>query len=418
VTDNLERRGAAAAIVTSFIGLTTSISPIALSSFGFFIVPLSREFGWSRGQVSGALAVMSFGLAFAGPLHGLWIDRFGLRMPILFSIVAFSAALGSLYWLSAPLWHLYAAFAAIALFAASASPIGYARMLIGRFDRHRGLALGIALAGVGAGSMLVPVVTQTVLGALGWRTAYLILAAVALIPLPLCALIFRRQVHNGATRQSDPEFIASESAASPGRRTFPLLVVIFVSLGAVSVGISAHLVPLLVDYGFPASFAASAATVVGLTIVVSRTGIGWLLDHVHAPLVLAFMTAALAGACFALALPATALVFAGAFMLGLGLGAEVDLMSFMVSRYWPTASFGKLYGLLFGVFLLGSGAGPLALATMFDRFGSYRIALHIAGGYTLLVAALCFALPRYRTMEQSSAPITRAHASERARPAT
>ena len=143
-------------LAAAFIGLMVSTGPLVIQSFGFFIIPLATEFDWSRGQVAGGAAIASIGLAVGGPLHGLAIDRLGPRLPILFSIVGLSAALASMYLLAPPIWRLYASFAAMTLLGSSASPIGYSRILIRTFDKHRGIALGVALAGVGTGTMLWP----------------------------------------------------------------------------------------------------------------------------------------------------------------------------------------------------------------------------------------------------------------------
>jgi MFS family permease len=60
-----------------------------------------------------------------------------------------------------------------------------------------------------------------------------------------------------------------------------------------------------------------------------------------------------------------------AVLLGLGVGAEVDLIAYMASRYFGLRSFGEIYGYLFGVFIVGTGLGPLATGIAFDRMGDY-----------------------------------------------
>jgi MFS family permease len=383
-------------LAAAFIGLLVCTGPLVVQSFGFFIIPLATEFHWTRGQVAGASAVALIGLALAGPLHGLAIDRLGPRLPILFSVAGLSAALASMYLLAPPIWHLYAAFAAMTLLGASASPIGYSQILIRTFDKHRGFALGVAVAGVGMGTMLLSPVIQGVIGAYGWRIAYLMLAGLALIPLPICSIVLRNADLGAPGSRPEVAWSATDPVPSAARRIV-LLAIIFFILGLVSVGFGTHLVSRLADAGFSRGYTAAAVMLSGLTVVLTRVGLGWLVDNVHAPFVLASATLALALACVLFMTPPSLFVAAVAVvMFGIGAGAELDLMSFLVSRYWPARSFGKIYGLLFGIFSIGSAVGPIFLGIMFDRLGSYHIALGVAAGCSVANAALCLGLPRYR----------------------
>lgn len=139
-------------VAAATIGLMLSQGMLLLYTFGVFARPLAAEFGWNRTQLAGALAAIGqYTFAIVAPLWGLFIDRFGPRAALLPSVVALSALIGSLSLLTPNLWHYYLVFAAVSLFAAGASPLGYSAILVRRFDRHLGLALGLALMGVGVG---------------------------------------------------------------------------------------------------------------------------------------------------------------------------------------------------------------------------------------------------------------------------
>jgi predicted MFS family arabinose efflux permease len=225
-------------------------------------------------------------------------------------------------------------------------------------------------------------------------------AAFALLPLPIDALVFPKPTRDRSIRVREALSVIGQAAP---RRTFLLLAVIFFFLGLVTVGYGAHLVPMLTDSGFAPSTAAAAVMMAGLTVVLSRVGIGWLVDNFHAPFVLAGVTLALALACTLLALPIFVVSLAiASVMFGIGAGAELDLLSFLVSRYWPSRSFGKIYGALFGIYSVGTGAGPVLFGVMFDRLGNYKTALAVAAAATVINAALCLGLLRYRKVQQSS----------------
>jgi nitrate/nitrite transporter NarK len=121
-----------------------------------------------------------------------------------------------------------------------------------------------------------------------------------------------------------------------------------------------------------------------------------LLDQLFAPL--------LAAACFATAavgigllwLGSTPLAFTGAFFIGLGLGAEVDLIPYLTARYFGLRAFGKIYSLVFAAFALAGALGPLILGAAFDKTGSYNAILIAFFAATLAAAVLIARLGPYR----------------------
>ena len=118
------------AVAGSTIGQILSCGTLALYSFGVFVKPLTAEFGWSRTGLFAALAFFQYGLAFSSPLYGLLVDRFGPRRVLLSSVVALSAVVGSLVFLSSHLWHIYLVFLLIPLLGGGASPVGYGAVLV------------------------------------------------------------------------------------------------------------------------------------------------------------------------------------------------------------------------------------------------------------------------------------------------
>ena len=100
------------------------------------------------------------------------------------------------------------------------------------------------------------------------------------------------------------------------------------------------------------------------------------------------------------AAPGSAYVIAA--LLGAVIGAEVDFTAFFVRRYFGEAVFGQLYGLVFfGIFLLGSGTGPVLASASFDRFGSYQPGALLFAAASVVIVALTFALPAYRTRNEA-----------------
>ncbi len=382
------------AVAATAIGLILSTATLALYTFGVFARPLMAEFRWSRTSVSIGLGCFQFGVAFASLLWGLATDRLGPRRTILFCVVALSCVVAAFSLLTPHLWHLYLLYLLIPVLGGAASPVGYSSVMVRLFEQKLGLALGLALMGVGLGAALLPPLAQAVVGAYGWRSAYLCLGAMTLVITLPAALIATRNVP-GPVRGA-----ATTSWAALGRmlrtRTYVRMTLAFVLLGIVSVGMLAHVFPMMVDVGLTPAAAARIVGLSGLAVVIGRGGLGWVLDRVHAPYVLAAVALVAAVVPLLLAFgqgPATGVI--AAVMLGAVLGAEVDLISYLIRRYFDQAAYGRLYGIAFGLFSLGATIGPVMLASSFDRFGSYKAGLVVFAVFALVIAALALALPPY-----------------------
>ncbi len=376
------------------IGLTMSTGTLALYSFGVFARPLTAEFGWSRTGLFAALAFFQYGLTFGSVIWGLLSDRLGPRRVILFCLATLSCLIASLALLTPHLWHLYLVFAAIPILGGAASPIGYSAVMVRLFDSKLGLALGLSLMGVGLGAAVLPPLAQFLLAEFGWRTAYVCLGLLTFVVTLPAALVATRNVPGPIVRPSERGGLSLRSMLRT--RAYLLLATAFVLLGIVSVGTLAHLVPMMVDLGITPAEAARIAGLSGLAVVVGRGGSGWILDRVHAPYVLAVVSLVAASVPLLLAFgEGPAAGYFAAVLLGGALGAEVDLISFLIRRYFDQAAYGRLYGIAFGLYSLGAGTGPVILGSSFDQLGAYRAGLVLFSVLGVVVAALALAMPSY-----------------------
>jgi hypothetical protein len=172
-------------------------------------------------------------------------------------------------------------------------------------------------------------------------------------------------------------------------------------------GCLVHTTAMLSHRGIPAQTAALGSSLVGAAVLLGRVGTGYLLDQLFAPRVAAVFFAGTALGIILLWLGTTPLAFAGAFLVGLGLGAEVDLIAYLISRYFGLRDFGKIYSFAFAAFVLAGALGPLLMGASFDRTGTYRGALTIFLAATLVAAVLMFRLGPYRYRAgQSEDPVS------------
>ncbi len=386
------------AVGASAVGMVLCVGTLALYSFGVFVRPLMAAFGWSRTGLFAALSLFQFGLALSSPVWGVILDRFGPRRVILFSLVALSLLVASLGLLTPHLWHLYLVFLGIPLLGGGASPLGYSAVMVRRFDRRLGFALGLSLLGVGLGGAVLPPLAQYLLAAFGWRATYAALGLLTfLVTLP-AALLATRNASGPLRRRA-----GAALAIGPMLRTraYVLMAVNFVLLGVVTVGVLAHLIPMMVDHGFTPAEAARIAGVSGLAVVIVRGGLGWVLDRVHAPYVLAAVSIIAGTVPLVLVFgKGPAAGYGAAVLLGAAIGAEVDFISFLVRRYFEQAAFGRLYGIAFGLYILGTAIGPVSLGASFDHLGGYRSGLLVFAVLGLAAAAAALAMPRYAAPER------------------
>jgi predicted MFS family arabinose efflux permease len=397
-------------VVGAVTGLFVCNGPVLTFTFGIFLKPIMADMGWDRGTASFAMAFGGIVSALMVPVLGWMMDRWSIRRVALPGIVIYAALL----WLLGLAPHSFAIFVLLFALMEGASsiqtPLGYAKAIAAWFDRRRGLALGIAMSGIGLGGFVMPQLAQALIDRVGWRGAYASLGLLTLvIAFPAVALWIREPRPGEGERHaraSDVTGLPGLTAREAVRTLRFWLMGIAFFLVAISVnGTVAHVVPLLTDHGISTGQAAATMSVFGLATMSGRLLAGWLVDRIFAPYVAAvFFLAPIAGFAL-LATAAGALPALGVILLGLGLGTEIDLIAFLVSRYLGQRAFGTLYGYCFMIFGLGSSCGRFVLGYVYDLAGSYNPAL-IAAAAALVVAVIAVNLlgPYIYPVEQDVEP--------------
>jgi predicted MFS family arabinose efflux permease len=273
------------------------------------------------------------------------------------------------------------------------SPVAYGFVVANWFDRHRGLALGIAMSGVGLGTSIIPPVAAYLIGAFGWRWAYLGLGSVILVLafFPVFFFIHDPRENEGARRTVGDHELPGVSVreALGGWRFWGLLVAFLLGVIALN-GTLTQIVAILMDRGQPLQAATSVLAASGIAALAGRILSGWCVDRFFAPYVaVAFYILPMIGTVLlgsALGQPAPLL---GALFCGAALGGEIDLMAFLISRYFGLKSYGKLFGTIFGFFAGATGVGPFLSGLSFDVYHSYTPAFALYE-VLLVIAALIF----------------------------
>jgi sugar phosphate permease len=402
-------------VAAAFVAQTCSVAPLLVYTFGVFVKPLAEAFESNRGSIALAVSTLDIVIALGAPGAGWLVDRHGARTVIGSAIVALAACLIALAYAEPPLWHLYGLYALAGLVGVASTPITYGRVVANWFDRKRGLALGLATAGVGLGAFISPPFAQFLLDRAGWRAAYLGLAGASLvIALPAVTLFLRGTpqevglLPDGAAPPGQLSALGEPVAGMTVRealrtRTFWQLCGIFFCVAACVNGTISHLVPLLTDHGISGRSAALATSLFGLSSIVGRVANGYLVDRFFAPRVAAVLFGGAAGGVALLLGGGTSIAapFVAA-LLGLAVGAESDVIPFLISRYFGMRSMAELFGCAFGTYTLGNATGRYLFAVGYDATGSYRLPLVCALVLLSLAISATLTLGRYHVR-----PLTR-----------
>jgi len=384
--------------VGSTVGLSFGPSVIAILAVSPFIPSIEQEFGWSRVQVSLAITIVSYMIVLVSPLQGFLVDRFGPRKVILSSIPMFALGLAAFYWQPNNLAVFYALWALIPILSIGLWPLGYLQAVSRWFDRRLGLALGCANAGIGVGSTIVPLIITTLIGMYDWRTAFLGLAAMVLfVTWPAVYFCVREPslTDKFAAQRAVQKAFGLSFAQATKQPAFYVLMGSFFLLGMTATSLVTQQVPLLMEAGWTQTDASYVQALFGFALLFARVLVGFVIDHIFAPLVMLVVSIGGAAACILYAVyPDAGIV--SAMLLGLLLGAEFDVLAFLIKRYFGNVAYGKIYGVIFAVFYFGSGLGIAGLAMSRQIFGSYDTGLYLAAGVLLTCAVLVSFLPHYK----------------------
>lgn len=381
------------ALIFATVGVAVGVAGLP-QFLGTLIVPLEAEFGWNRGEIAMSNLWSSIGLAIMLPFAGLLADRRGVRLVCGISIPVFALLILSLAFFNGPLALFLATYGLIGAVGAGTSAVIYTKVVTRYFDRARGLALGILAAGLGSAALIYPLLMGWAIATWGWRSAYVVMAVLAAIPL-LGLFVLREpegRRERGATAVILPGLTRREAVRD---RAFWTLLVTFFLLGWALVSMVPHFVPMLIDSGVDPVRAAALSSLVGVGTLIARPVIGWLIDRVYALYVgIPMFLLAAVGILFLL-YGGPALAPLTAVLIGVAFGAEVDLVSYLSSRYLGQRSFGLLYGIIYSGFSLGAAFGPVVAGYIFAAQGSYNTALIVSFALVIVSIVLLLTLPRY-----------------------
>lgn len=331
-------------------------------SYGVLVLPVARDLGIGQGAVSGVFALTIMVFFLIGAPAGMLADRVGARSVLLLGALAMGAGL-LLTATAQNALALYVGHGVLVGVAMSSAFIPLTAAVSASFVRHRSVAVGVAVSGIGLGTLVMAPLLASMIAALGWRDAYLVLAVTSTAVLLGCAALVaspRQHAHHPAPM--------SESIRSADYR------LMYASQVLLSVAIFtpfAHLPAYAEQSGVGPVTAAGLVGIVGAASVVGRLALGPVADRVGLFRTYRLCFAAI-GVSFALwfwpggAYPA---LVVHAVVFGVGYGGFVALVPGLVAHRFGIGRLGGLLGILYTSHVFGAVLSPLATGLLIERYG-------------------------------------------------
>jgi MFS family permease len=388
-------------VLTGFLSLVVGVNTMIIL-FNLLSPSLTKEFGWTRLQISSGLSIFTVFDGLGLFVMGILIDRFGIRKVSIPMVLMFGAGMACFATLDgSDISHLYLFCVLAGIGAGAVTPTTYSTVVAAWFGDRRGLALGLLNVGLGLCGTVMPFVINALTGQWGWRGAVVATALLCTVwpVIAYVAVIRMPDDWEAARRAAKARGKVAGTPLSVIARTrqfwFINLAIFLVSAG--TFGMLSQMVAIATDHGIEKTTALALLSIISLSSIGSRFVVGFLLDRVFAPLLTAIIFA-LCGLgvltiAYSTSLP---LLYAGALLVGLGLGAEGDIAAYTVSRYVEKQSFARVFGIVMFLFAQGGALGVLMLGYSFSHFGSYTFAVWAIVGMIAVAVVLMLCLGRYK----------------------
>ena len=387
---------AALIVAGLFLVMAVTIAS-SFDTLGVFLLPLSKQFGWSRTQVSLIATVLQLSSAVAMPLVGLIIDRVDAKRVMFCGVIALGLALLAASRANS-LAEMLAVYVVIGLANAASSIVPGALIISRWFDGRRGTAMGIVFSGFAVGEMIGNLTAGNVVPRYGWRAGYVVLAIVTLAILVPVVLFMIQSSPDKPTEEVSRLQPATVIRSPRGYLSAVLMIAgaYFVYGVVMSVPI-VHGVPYLIGLGYCPSM---ASTLWGIMLGASLFGrglAGALVDRIGARVTMVVSFAAIAVMIVLLLYAAHVWVLvvfmAGLALLGFGPPLITPLLQ---GEILGLERFGVLNGIINSVGSLGYAVGPLLAGRAFDLSGNYTTSIKAAAAAALLgiVFTICVKSPR------------------------
>ncbi|WP_082594621.1 MFS transporter [Sphingomonas sp. Root710] len=385
-------------VLSCFLGLLLCISPFFQYASGVILAPMADGFGWNRSQLAMGPSVASLTLAILAPFVGWWIDRRGARVVAIAGSVAMPLSIMLLGFIPADFTIFLMVAVLIGICGAATLPSVYLYSIPRFFDRQLGLAISLGVIGLGVGQIVLPLISGAVVANFGWRMAWVVMSAIILVAGLANALFL--------VPRRDAAALPGKAAAEPldglqfgqvlRRPDYWLLALAFFLIAMVANGTAVHLIGLLLSRGLPHQQALFAISALGIGSIVARLSTGIMIDWFGVRFPAALFLGGQAAGCLLLQMDVGSLgAVLGVMLIGAGLGAESDIMPYVLRRKYGMRAFGRVNSFSFSALAMGSAIGPALVGLSVDLTDDYAsILLAFAGSAVAAIVLISLLAPR------------------------
>ncbi len=382
--------------------LVQSVTIGCMFAYGVFFKSLETEFGWSRTLLSSATSVSFFFMGIFAIVAGQLNDRYGPRWVLAFSGVCTGVAYMSMYYLQAP-WQLLVIFSILVGVGLATHDVVTLSTVARWFPRRRGIMTGVVKTGTAFGQMVVPLIAFALIGAFGWRYAFVGLGTGALVLLMLAVLLIGVTVPSVNTKSSvvaGPDNNAT--ADRPGltftearktRQMWTMCAIQFCFFASL-VSIPTHIVSHGIDTGMAAALAATLLSTIAASSIAGRLAVGFFVDKLGGRLAFLICIASLFASLTLLVVVDNSqrVLFVFSLFYGFAHGGLFTVVSPTVAEYFGIREHGVIFGTVLFFGTIGGSIMPMLTGMVFDASGSYSAAFLVMAILALIGLVLAYSL--------------------------
>jgi MFS family permease len=394
-------------VVGGFLTITIT------SGIAFFVLPLMiqsfiEELGWSLTEISFGLTIWGLAAALFSPFLGQWIDRYGARR-MMFLGTTFLFFITLLLGQITALWQFYVLMFLAPFGSMANTYIPVAAVVARWFVRHRGLATGIVMFGVGVGGAVVPLVTSTLLQNYGWRLSYTILAFILLLAFIPIILWIRNPTSEEVSLWKEGDAGSSSQAtmtedmplsAALKTRTFWGVSIGDALTGSIFAIFNIHLVYYLTqDFGSE-EIPTLAYSTLNFCVGIGTLSFGLFADRfrLRSVMIVCYLLPALA-TILLMPKAIVLLVFAFAVIAGLAAGGRNALFPVALYSSFGETHMASIYGLSNSFFMIGNAFGPFLAGILYDATGNTKV-IYGCAMFGLVVSTLLVSVIRNERIQK------------------
>ncbi|TAK82770.1 MAG: MFS transporter [Betaproteobacteria bacterium] len=371
-------------------------------TYAVFLLPLERQFGWSRSEVTSVYSIYLLVHGFTAPLVGLVFDRLGPRWVYGAGMSCLGAALFLAGGLTS-LWQFYIFIGALVGVGVSLNGMVPGSALLSRWYREKlSSAIGIAFSATGVGTILFVPIAQSLIGAYDWRLTYRIFGLAVLILVPAVLLLPWKRFAQGSPlhRHEQRQGKAGEGWTLKKALRAPVfwgLALMFFCTAVAMFSVLVQLVAFFIDAGFSPLTAASAYGFLGLLSAISVMSSGFVSDRFGYRQT---VTGSFAGTAAGMGLlvlmsysPSAALLAVFVALFGLCMGTRGPIISSVAARYFAGPRVATIYGVIYSANAIGAAIGSYMGGLLHDLTGGYGVGLAAALAFIGIAAAPFWTIP-------------------------